>query len=61
MFYYYIDIKKAFNNDTEYWCQVAMRMKPEEAINILNKYGFKGYECRLQVCDEDRHSTMEKC
>lgn len=59
--FYYVDIKKCFSNDTEYWCQVGMRMKPEEAVEILNKYGFKGYECRLQICEEDRHSTTEKC
>ena len=61
MFYYYVDYKKAFNNDKEYWVQVAMRMDCMEAIKILNKYGSKGYEVRLQKCEEDRHFTMEEC
>ena len=59
--FYYVDYKKAFNNDKEYWVQVAMRMDCMEAIKILNKYGFKGYECRLQKCEEERHFTMEEC
>ena len=37
MFYYYVDYKKAFNNDKEYWVQIAMRMDCMEAIKILNK------------------------
>ena len=58
--FYYVDTLRCFGNDTEYWCQIGMRMKANEAIDILNKYMVKGWECRLQVCLEDRHSTMEK-
>lgn len=60
MFYYYVDIKKAFSNDREYWCQVAMRMDGMEAMEIVNKYGKKGYEVRIQKCEEERHFTMEE-
>lgn len=60
MYYYYIDIRKTFNNDCEYWVQVGMRMNPEDAMEILNKYGKRGYECRIQKCKNDRHCTMEK-
>lgn len=59
--FYYVDIKKCFSNDKEYWCQVGMRMNVIEAIEILNKYDSKGYECRLQVCNNDRHCTMVEC
>lgn len=61
MFYYYVDYKHAFSNDREYWVQVAMRMDAMEALEIVNKYGAKGYEVRIQQCEEERHSTMEEC
>ena len=58
--FFYVDIRKAFSNDEEYWIQVGMRMNPEDAMEILNKYGKRGYECRIQMCDHDRRCTMEK-
>lgn len=58
--FFYVDIRKAFSNDREYWCQVAMRMNGMEAMEIVNKYGAKGYEVRIQKCDEERHFTMEE-
>lgn len=61
MFYYYVDIKKAFSNDREYWVQVAMRLDDMEAMEVVNKYGAKGYEVRIQKCEQDRHFTMEEC
>ena len=61
MFYYYVDYKHVFSNDREYWVQVAMRMDAMEALEIVNKYGAKGYEVRIQQCEEERHFTMEEC
>ena len=60
MFYYYVDYKKAFNNDKEYWVQVAMRMNLTDALKKLKAYNEKGWATRLQACNNDSHFTVEE-
>lgn len=58
--FYYVDYKKAFNNDKEYWVQVTMRMNLSDALKKIKAYNEKGWVTRLQVCNNDRHFTIEE-
>jgi hypothetical protein len=57
--FFYVDYKQARNDDLEYWIQFAMRMTMQDALEKLNALIAKGWDVRLQVCNEDRISTIE--
>ena len=57
--FFYVDYKQVRNDDREYWIQFAMRMTMQEALEKLNALIVKGWDVRLQVCNEDRISTVE--
>lgn len=57
--FYYIDYARCGCDDVEYWIQCSMRMNLQDALEKLNAMVSKGWECRLQVCNNDRHCTVE--
>jgi len=58
--FYYVDYAYCGCDDITRWYQVAVRMNLRDAIEKLNECIAKGWVTRLQVCNGDRHCTVEK-
>ena len=58
--FYYVDYARCGCDDVVRWYQVAMRMNLTDALEKLNAYNEKGWITRLQVCNNDRHFTVEE-
>ena len=58
--FYYVDYARCGYDDVVRWYQVCARMSLQDALEKLNLYIKKGWVTRLQVCNDDRHFTVEK-
>lgn len=58
--FYYVDYARCGYDDVVRWYQVCARMSLQDALEKLNTYTQKGWVTRLQVCNNDRHFTIEE-